>query len=152
MILSNEQFGKMVKRIRIRLPESFIMGIVLVLLIILTYVYIFHYIDPDDRSYVGLLGFMLCFIVFIFPECSMIDVYEKGISIPEVNQTVFTLGSRTVLEFSTIMKIIVNNERIELIRSNDRYVIEKNWMSEKNYYKMKLFFTSKFDDSRVSVM
>ena len=82
----------------------------------------------------------------------MIDVYEKGISIPEVNQKVFALGSRTVLEFSSIMKIIVNEDRIELIRSDDRYCIEKNWMSVKNYFTLKLFFSNIFDDSRVSVM
>lgn len=82
----------------------------------------------------------------------MIDVYEKGMSIPEVNQKVFALGSRTVLEFSSIMKIIVNEDRIELIRSDDRFFIEKNWMSVKNYFTLKLFFSNIFDDSRVSVM
>ena len=152
MILSNEQFGKKMKRIRIRLPGSFIIWVILLLLIIFSYVSIFHQIHPDDTSYVGLFGFMLCFFIIFFSECSMIDVYEKGISIPEVNQKVFALGSRTVLEFSSIMKIIVNEDRIELIRSDDRYCIEKNWMSVKNYFTLKLFFSNIFDDSRVSVM
>ena len=127
MIISNEQFGKKMKRVRIRLPGSFIVGIVLLLLIIFSYVYLFHQIDPVDRSNLFLFGFITCFIGHFVPECSMIEVYERGISIPDVKQTLLTLGSRTVLEFSSIKKVIVTEDRIELIRSHDRYFIEKEW-------------------------
>ena len=147
-MLSRHQFGSVVKVVQIRPPGAFILSIIIIILINSAYVLLFHTFVPDDRSFMIIFGLTIGFVLTWHVECNHIFVHEKGISIPVADQTLLTLGSRTVLEFDSIENIIIDDDVIELVRRNDRYLIEKRWMSSKSFMTISLTLSSVHAGSR----
>lgn len=138
LLRSKKQFGVVIHRTSIRPPIGYIMLLAAVIFMVAIAMVFSHFIlgwKPSEAMIAAGMPTALL-LGMLYPMCTMIFVYEKGVDFPQLPQLHENPYLRVILEFSTVETIRITSEDIAFIRKNDEYHLPARNFNLKKFEKL----------------